>query len=48
MNRAPFFVVQRSEISNFYTDLKEVINWGLNLEMPRKERERAPKYRDKM
>lgn len=34
-----FVVGQRSEISNFYTDLKEVTNWGLKQEIPRKERE---------
>ena len=39
MNCDPFFVIQRSEISNFYTGLKEVTNWGLKLEIPRKERE---------
>ena len=36
----PTWVGQRSEISNFYTDLKEVTNCDLNLKTPRKERER--------
>ncbi len=33
------FVGNRSEISIFYTDVKEVTRWDLKPEIPRKERE---------